>query len=384
MCICELASTDTLNLAQPDVQISMTILAYQYGGLRRKNIKSLLDRLKNDLKVEVGDMTKRATYEKFHSIVVHAIRARLELSAETTSEAVLLDKWKSLYGEPPNLELVAPNDPADVQTVFELLQHSRPTIAEFLLAEAFAETMQQHPRKISSSAQELGGSIVFGRRLGFSGTPSNLLPRGLGSCQFDKESEGRILRTLTDPLIVNESLLCRASEGSGQAAAGSAQQRWTSFTILDAIAAGRGETKYHALIDTGALVTGLSNEQVARYLLEGSLHANEDGRESGEGGGGGRLEGFDACVFLDDRDRKIVMRRGAPQTFPLSEYGGSKDRMFTFFDQVHLTLPFGSSSDCHSVCDQGWAVAGPHDGDGHQASLGRAGPSDDRERHDIS
>ena len=51
--------------------------------------------------------------------------------------------------------------------------------------------------------QELGSDILFGRRLGFSGTPSNLLPVDLVPCHFEQGSEGKILRALTDESVTN-------------------------------------------------------------------------------------------------------------------------------------------------------------------------------------
>ena len=50
---------------------------------------------------------------------------------------------------------------------------------------------------------------------------------------------------------------------------------------------------FHALIDTGALVTGMSNLEVAQYLLENGL------------------VGIDGVVFLDEMDRKMIcVRKG--------------------------------------------------------------------------
>jgi hypothetical protein len=43
--------------------------------------------------------------------------------------------------------------------------------------------------KLSASGQELGGDLLFGRRLGFSGTPSTLLPEELGECHFAQASQ---------------------------------------------------------------------------------------------------------------------------------------------------------------------------------------------------
>ena len=38
--------------------------------------------------------------------------------------------------------------------------------------------------KISASGQEIGGDILFKRRIGFSGTPSSLLPLEMGETLF--------------------------------------------------------------------------------------------------------------------------------------------------------------------------------------------------------
>ena len=44
--------------------------------------------------------------------------------------------------------------------------------------------------------------MLFSRRLGFSGTPSDLLPRELGACHFAPGDDARILDTLTQPDVV--------------------------------------------------------------------------------------------------------------------------------------------------------------------------------------
>eukprot|EP00913_Durusdinium_trenchii_P026504 g24868.t1 len=49
--------------------------------------------------------------------------------------------------------------------------------------------------------------------------------------------------------------------------------------------------KYHALIDSGALVTGLSNSEVAEYLLSHGL------------------EGLDGVLFLNERNERVVLER---------------------------------------------------------------------------
>ena len=63
----------------------------------------------------------------------------------------------------------------------------------------------------------------------------------------------------------------------------------------------------------------MTNEQVARFLLERGLPT------------------MDAAVFLDDRDKEMVVDRSGGAPVPLSQCGVSLERRFTFYDQVHTT-----------------------------------------------
>jgi hypothetical protein len=56
----------------------------------------------------------------------------------------------------------------------------------FLLYREFTKRMySSQAQRLSASGQELGGGLVFGRRLGFSGTPSDLLPVEMGRCRSE-------------------------------------------------------------------------------------------------------------------------------------------------------------------------------------------------------
>ena len=93
-----------------------------------------------------------------------------------------------------------------------------------------------------------------------------------------------MLATLTDPTVCTATHL-----GS----------KWSATSILDTIASSGTEgsvlPRIRALIDTGALITGMSNEEVAWYLLT----------KGGEGANAGLVH-CDGVVFLDDADRKMV------------------------------------------------------------------------------
>jgi hypothetical protein len=50
---------------------------------------------------------------------------------------------------------------------------------------------------------ELHEYILFERRLGFSGTPSNLLPLELGQSNYEAGSDGKMMNYLTSPSVVS-------------------------------------------------------------------------------------------------------------------------------------------------------------------------------------
>ena len=77
-----------------------------------------------------------------------------------------------------------------------------PHVVQYHTDDVFVETMEFQEVKLAASGQDLGGDILLPLCLGFSGTPSNLLPRELGACQFAKGDEARMVDTLTTPAVV--------------------------------------------------------------------------------------------------------------------------------------------------------------------------------------
>jgi hypothetical protein len=75
---------------------------------------------------------------------------------------------------PPNAELTAP-----VHNPFAV-----PFAVLFLQEMVFPTFLRYQQVKISASGQEIGGDILFKRRIGFSGTPSALLPLEMGETLF--------------------------------------------------------------------------------------------------------------------------------------------------------------------------------------------------------
>ena len=170
--------------AQPDVLIGVTILAYRYEGLRIADVKRILSGLKRSFNEEGGPKADR------HANVVY--KTWLEC-AQTRVPAALAPAPELI----PTLEALQPGDPKHVRVLHQLLAHAPETIREYLFEQVFPRTMRLQPNKVSSSGQELGAPVIFGTRLGFSGTPSDLLPLDLQPCAFEPRSEGRVLHTLT-------------------------------------------------------------------------------------------------------------------------------------------------------------------------------------------
>ena len=93
---------------------------------------------------------------------------------------------------------------------------------------------------------------------------------------------------------------------------------WTVRSLLRRVA--NTEPRFNALIDTGALITGLSNKQVAKYMLANGL--------------GRWCEGV---VFLDENDEKMILVKATGRVLKLSQCGIAVDKRFAFYDQIHTT-----------------------------------------------
>ena len=81
------------------------------------------------------------------------------------------------------------------------------------------------------------------------------------------------------------------------------------------------EQPLHALIDTGALITGLGNRGVAKRLLDVGLGQR----------------GIEGVVFLDDNDEKVILVKATGRVLKLSQCGIAVENRFAFYDQIHTT-----------------------------------------------
>jgi len=265
--------------ACPEVLIGLSVLAFSYEGMRSRDFRYLVTNLKERMRHETGPVPERPS-------------------------RVLFDSWKqNCTEEVLPLELLQVDDPPRFLTAFKSLCGNSEMISYFLVKLVFPRVLRRSEEKLSASGVDLGGEAIFGTRLGFSGTPSDLLPPSLAPCHYEFGSEAKMIRVLSTPEYVKTT--CYDDTISVK-------------KLLDNVA--NHEDKFAALIDTGALITGMSNEEVARYLLKVGL------------------KHLDACVFLDASDQKMVVTREENATpLPLESSGIRRERRFTFYDQVHTT-----------------------------------------------
>lgn len=291
--------------SHPDVVIGLTVLSFRYEGLRRIDFETCLSEMKERLDSEYGDYRRRKTAKEYEKWVIQA-GARIKGNEEDKKkegkrERTVSEMLRSELQEIWPLHLLDLNDNEHMDVTYELLHKSPFVIKYYLDTYVFPLTMEHYGEKISASGQELGGNMLFGRRVGFSGTPSDLLPEELGRCQYEAGVDGQIMDYLTDPGIVGT---CAVNRG------------WSVNSLLN-LCIGSG---FHCLIDTGALITGMSNLDVATYLLENGLS-----------------EDFDGVVYLNDHDVQMILLRVGMVSCRLQQAGVPWQRRFTFYDQVHTT-----------------------------------------------
>ncbi|CAE7042011.1 GRDP1 [Symbiodinium sp. CCMP2456] len=297
--------------SHPDVTIGFTILAYRLNGLRERDVRTLLKVLLEEMRAEGAvHFHRRAACQAYVTMIVRAGGKVRGFTEDGRWVGDLKDdehhrrRADSLAKSPHPansgvedavdrrnvwpLELLDINDPEQVQLVYDVLRYSPMAIRHLLEHNVFiAGTLDRNETQLTACGQELAGPQLFKQCLGFSGTPNDLLPKSMGRCIYAEGDDGKVLQVLSSTQHVSVVEL----------------GRWSPVQILDIVAKTRSSRgnrpKYHALIDSGALVTGMTNREVAEYLLENGL------------------EGLDGVLFLDERDERVVLERDSRRVVEL-------------------------------------------------------------------
>jgi len=324
--------------AHAEVIIGLTTLAYRIEGLRRSDLRHVISTMKQAASMEQGPEHQRPSAKRFDMFVrqaraLHARRraqrekeqqeqAAIDASADASSSsssaaaAIRRRRLRDRYAAEASLDArlsklrILPlsqfslADPLQLEGLFHLVRRLPSLLDYYLGMHLFPSCMHHHLFNLSASGQDLGNGMLFRCSLGFSGTPSDLLPLELGKCHYERGSDGLVLSVLSDPRVVSYSI-----KSGG----------WSVRSLLRDIAQSRSPV-FHSLIDTGALITGMENKEVALFLLEAGLGS------------------MDGVVYLDEHDQQMILLRtsgGIP--IPASQCGVAPSRRFSFFDQIHTT-----------------------------------------------
>eukprot|EP00760_Papus_ankaliazontas_P003017 PhM_4_TR11378/c0_g1_i1/m.4426 len=295
--------SDSSEFAHPDIIIGLTILGYRYEGMRYSDFKEVIISLRENAEKEPGEWKDRKSNVRYETWVREAggeIRGRPEYKAMTLTfqRQPTSDETKPQVS---SLRLLKQSSREHMYKLYKLFRRLPQFIHYYLNEFIFPTYMRHQTTKLSASGQELGGDALFPRRVGFSGTPSDLLPVELGNCNYEVGTDGFLIDTLTNPRYVTTT---------------DVPNGWSPQGLLKFIAT---EGRWHSLIDTGALITGMNNFEVAKFLLDHGLG------------------GIDGVVFLDDKDRKVILVRATGRVLKLEECGIPLDRRFAFYDQIHTT-----------------------------------------------
>mmetsp|Transcript_21594 Transcript_21594/g.31811 ORF Transcript_21594/g.31811 Transcript_21594/m.31811 type:complete len:2705 (-) Transcript_21594:384-8498(-) len=311
--------------AHPDVIIGMTVLAYRYSGLRRNDFNDVIDLMTQQFSQEIGPPRDRDSSRRYECWVLEAggkIRQPEKIGDGPKSvvsglgeggvaskvpgigvrESVLVAAGESRV-EVVQLKFLQKSDEEQMGKLFELFRYEPTVLHYYLQKVVFPTYMRSQNQKLSASGQTVGGDMIVSRRVGFSGTPSDLLPKELGRCDYETCDDGRMLSTVLDKDITSYKFL---------------PSDWDVSLILQTVACAKNP-QVSALIDTGALITGLSNYDVASELLKIGL------------------EWCDGVVFLDDQDQQKVLVRATGRVVSADQCGIPLEKRFAFYDQIHTT-----------------------------------------------
>jgi len=294
--------------AHPDIVIGMTVLAYRYSGLRRDDFVDIIDGMTSEFSKEIGPARERKSSQRHEDWVfaaggrIRGLKTHRDGAMWDVNEAILSEEELS-QKEVVQLKFFQKSNDEQMDKLLSLIRLEPLVIHYYLQKTIFPMHMRSQKVKLSASGQAVGGDMIVGKRVGFSGTPSDLLPQELGRCDYETGDDGMMLTTCLDRNIASYEVLTDS---------------WSVDKLLERIA-NADSPRYHALIDTGALITGYSNQEVAKQLLDRGLRW------------------CDGVVFLDDDDKQQVLVRATGRVVSADQCGVSLEKRFAFYDQIHTT-----------------------------------------------
>ena len=163
--------------AHPDICLGLTVMAYRYSGLREGDFSDLIDALSSEFAHEIGPARERPSSLRYESWV-HAAGGTVRGVASQHSKlaaAAVPDRADPAEREVVQLKFLQKSNQEQMEKLRQMWNRE-PLVLHYYLAKfVFPEHMRTQRYKLSASGQSVGGDMLVGRRVGFSGTPSDLL-----------------------------------------------------------------------------------------------------------------------------------------------------------------------------------------------------------------
>ena len=203
--------------AHPDITIGLTVMAYRYSGLRDDDFNDLVDSVTSEFAHEIGPARDRASSIRYETWIsagggtIRGVAPSKQIGASGPSGGAAAGEAAKVDTPRPGAE--AEFDPEKEVVQLKFLQKSNqeqmkklrslwnaePLVLHYYLAKfVFPEHMRTQRSKLSASGQSVGGDMLVGRRVGFSGTPSDLLPLEMGKCDYETGDDGKMITTVID------------------------------------------------------------------------------------------------------------------------------------------------------------------------------------------
>ena len=198
---------------------------HRYSGLRKDDFSDLIDTLTSEFAHEIGPARERASSLRYEQWVLaaggkvrgvdakpphHAAHAAGNAgtaavgSGASAGAALRASKREEEEDkEVVQLKFLQKSNEEQMVKLRKLWNKEPLVLHHYLHKFVFPEHMRTQRQKLSASGQSVGGDMLVGRRVGFSGTPSDLLPREMGACEYETGDDGKMLTTVLDPNVVS-------------------------------------------------------------------------------------------------------------------------------------------------------------------------------------
>jgi hypothetical protein len=127
----------------------------------------------------------------------------VKLSISKQLDRALLSQEEFNKKEVVQLKFLQKSNKEQMDKLFQLIRYEPLAIHYYLQHSIFPYYMRSQRMKLSASGQAIGGDMLVGKRVGFSGTPSDLLPQELGRCDYETGDDGMMLTTCLDRRVTS-------------------------------------------------------------------------------------------------------------------------------------------------------------------------------------